>query len=203
MRPATASFRRPLGRHSLLRGLLCVLLWLPFAAVEAGAGLPPAALDAVLRGEAVLLMRHAAAPGIGDPSDFDLKNCGTQRNLSAEGRREAESIGKALRAAGLKSLTVWSSPWCRCQDTARLLGFGAPRLQPTLGSFFQGYTEESVQTAGTEQLLRQAPATPLLLVTHQVNITALTRGAVYPRSGELIAVQRSAPAKVLGSWVVD
>lgn len=74
---------------------------------------------------------------------------------------------------------------------------------PALGSFFQGYSEESVQTAATMTLLAQAADGPLLLVTHQVNITALTQGLIYPRSGELVAVLRKNPRTVLERRVVE
>lgn len=183
----------------LLALLLAVLALSPAAATALSAN----TVQAVLGGEAVLLMRHTTAPGVGDPDRFRLGDCDTQRNLSAEGRAQAQRIGAALRAAGLGALAVWTSPWCRCQDSARLLGLGTPRVVPALGSFFQGYTEESVQTAATINLLAQAPADPLLLVTHQVNITALTQGAVYPRSGELVAVLRKNPRTVLERWLVE
>ena len=34
----------------------------------------------------VLFIRHALAPGIGDPKNFLLSDCDTQRNLNEEGR---------------------------------------------------------------------------------------------------------------------
>ena len=188
---------------AVCRSLLGSLLLLLAQSAAAGKALSESTVQALLGGEAVLLMRHATAPGVGDPDRFKLGDCGSQRNLSTQGRAQAERIGTALRSAGLGTLGVWTSPWCRCQDTARLLGLAAPQVVPALGSFFQGYTEESVQTAATMNLLTQAPAGPLLLVTHQVNITALTQGAVYPRSGELVAVLRKNPRTVLERWVVE
>ncbi len=82
----------------------------------------------------ILLMRHAAAPGIGDPPDFDLADCDTQRNLSEAGREQARGLGERLRAAGLEEIRVFAGPWCRNADTARLLGYGEPEILDALGS---------------------------------------------------------------------
>jgi broad specificity phosphatase PhoE len=64
------------------------------------------------------LLRHAIAPGTGDPPGFTLGDCDTQRNLSAEGRAQAERIGARLRENGIAAARVLSSQWCRCLDTA-------------------------------------------------------------------------------------
>ena len=46
----------------------------------------------------VVLMRHAATvPGVGDPANFKLGACATQRNLSDAGREDARRIGAAFR----------------------------------------------------------------------------------------------------------
>jgi broad specificity phosphatase PhoE len=80
-----------------------------------------AMLGACLGAGHVLLIRHAATdPGIGDPPGFQLGQCGTQRNLSERGRREAQALGVAMQAGGVTVGPVWSSRWCRCLDTARL-----------------------------------------------------------------------------------
>lgn len=154
------------------------------------------ALAAVTRGEAVVLLRHAEAPGTGDPAAFDLSRCNTQRNLSTEGRQQARRIGEQLRSLGLANARVLTSPWCRCRDTAALLGFDTPLHVVALGSFYQGRTDESEQTAATLALLARLQGAAIL-VSHQVNITALTQGAVYPDAGEAIVVDRSQPARVL------
>ena len=72
----------------------------------------------------VLMLRHATAPGFGDPPEFRLGDCSTQRNLDATGRAQATALGERLRAAGLGEARVFSSAWCRCQETARLLNLG-------------------------------------------------------------------------------
>lgn len=162
--------------------LLGVLLCPPALADDA-------ALWAGLRsGEHVALMRHAEAPGVGDPAGFRLGDCGTQRNLSTQGRRQAEQAGALFRRNGVERATVYSSQWCRCLDTARGLDLGPVVPQPALNSFFGNGGSEQAQTEQVRELIRQRPAgSPLVLVTHQVNTTALT--GVYPASGEIVVLR--------------
>ena len=136
-----------------------------------------------------LLMRHTLAPGLGDPADFSLADCGAQRNLNAAGRQQARRIGERLRAAGVKPDRVLTSQWCRCRDTAVLLGLGEVEDQPALNSFFRDASTRAAQTAGALNRLRQLDAAgeKALLVTHQVNITALT--GVFPASGEILVAR--------------
>lgn len=144
--------------------------------------------DGLKSGAHVALMRHADAPGVGDPAGFRLGDCGTQRNLSAAGRRQAERAGALFRKMGVERATVYSSQWCRCLDTASGLGLGTVTPQPALNSFFDDGSTERKQTEEVRQLIRQRPAgQALVLVTHQVNITALT--AVYPASGEIVVLR--------------
>ena len=151
--------------------------------------------DAVLwtslqSGEHFALLRHAIAPGIGDPPDFELGNCRTQRNLSEEGREQAVKIGKLFRENEIQKARVFSSQWCRCLETAKLLGLGPVQALSSLNSFFNNYQYREAQTQElTDWLHEQNLDQPLVLVTHQVNITALSN--VYPNSGELVIIHRS------------
>ena len=148
----------------------------------------------------MLLLRHALAPGGGDPSGFQLRDCSTQRNLDATGREQARSIGEYLRARGVDSARVWSSQWCRCQETAELLNLGKVRPLGAINSFFQTPENAEPQTEALKSWLNAYRSNaPLVLVTHQVNITALT--GVYPRSGEIVVVQRLSGGRfnVMGS----
>jgi phosphohistidine phosphatase SixA len=151
-------------------------------------------------GEAVALIRHALAPGTGDPASFSLTDCATQRNLSAKGREQAQAIGKRFRRNGIQQARVYSSNWCRCLDTARLLALGTVQPFDGLNSFFRDRSAEPERSAATRRLIREHSAhgkPPLVLVTHQVNITALTD--VFPSSGEIIVVQPADSAlRVLG-----
>jgi Histidine phosphatase superfamily (branch 1) len=98
---------------------------------------------------AILLMRHAIAPGTGDPSGFDLGDCATQRSLSDEGRAQARDTGAAIREAGIAVTHVLTSQWCRCRDTARLLNLGPVQDWPSLNSFFEVRSTAAAQTAET------------------------------------------------------
>ena len=155
------------------------------------------AWTALREGRAVLLMRHATAPGTGDPANFQLGDCRTQRNLNQVGREQAQRWGQLLQRQWIKPRLL-SSRWCRAQDTAREMGIAAVQALPALDSFFQTPTTAREQTAALiEQVNAQARGAPMVLVSHQVNITALT--GIYPASGEglILALPLQAPARVL------
>jgi phosphohistidine phosphatase SixA len=144
--------------------------------------------DAARAEGAILLMRHATAPGTGDPPNFVLADCTTQRNLSEAGRAQARETGNAIREAGVEISLVLTSQWCRCRDTARLLDLGPVQDWPSLNSFFEDRSTAERQSAETLAQLASLPqgARPIL-VTHQVNITALT--GIVPGSGEIIVAE--------------
>ena len=136
----------------------------------------------------VAILRHAFAPGTGDPASFKLDDCTTQRNLDARGREQARKIGAAIRAAGATVDGVLTSQWCRCRDTAKLLDLGPVEDLPALNSFFRNRDRAGPQTAVLRQFLLGLPAgDTVVLVTHQVNITALT-GRI-PASGEVFLLE--------------
>jgi len=143
--------------------------------------------EALRQPGAVAIMRHALAPGTGDPADFRVDDCASQRNLDERGRAQARAIGEAFRANGIAVDRVLSSQWCRCLDTAELLGLGAVEELPPLNSFFGGHGSREPQTERTRAFLDALPeGERAVLVTHQVNITALTGG--YPSSGEVFVL---------------
>lgn len=154
---------------------------------------------ALRSGEAFGMIRHALAPGTGDPEAFTLGDCSTQRNLSQEGRDQAAAIGDAFRANGIESAAVYSSAWCRCLDTAELLGLGPVTVFSPLNSFFQRPGRAEQTRATREWLLKRKGKQPLVLVTHQVNISALT--GVYAGSGQVVVARIDAGGvvEVLGS----
>jgi broad specificity phosphatase PhoE len=174
----------PLSRRALLA------LPLALAAPAAGAA-PEAALLA--RPGHLGIMRHAIAPGGGDPPGMRIGDCATQRNLGAQGRAQATRLGEVLRQAGIARARILTSQWCRCRDTAALLGLGEPQDLPALNSFFADRGQGPAQTAVLREWINAAPLDqPTLLVTHQVNITALT--GVFPASGELLVLRRDPAA---------
>ncbi len=138
---------------------------------------------------AIVLFRHATAPGGGDPPGHKLDDCSTQRNLDEEGRVQARRIGESFRAQGIKVEAVLSSQWCRTRDTAQLAFAGLPKDAPAFNSFFSDRSNEAAQTsAARKQLLAWRGTGVLVVMTHQVNITALT--GVSPASGEGIVLHR-------------
>jgi len=131
------------------------------------------------QGGCVMLMRHAqTVAGIGDPPEFRLGDCSTQRNLSPAGRAFSSALGLRFAQERVQLQSVWSSAWCRCVDTARLAfdpHHPAHQVWPALNSFFQGQGDERSQTREVIGRVRQqAPGYNWMLVTHQVNISALT-----------------------------
>jgi len=137
------------------------------------------------------IMRHAIAPGGGDPPGFRLGDCTTQRNLGEDGRAQATLLGQRLRNAGIARASVFTSQWCRTRETARLLALGEPQDLPILNSFFADRAEGPTQTAALRAWIAAAALDqPTLLVTHQVNITALTD--IFPESGELLVLRSDA-----------
>jgi len=160
-------FNRIITRYILLLSSL-------FIAQQATASLENDLQDS----QHVLLMRHADAPGYGDPAGYVIGQCSTQRNLGDYGKKQAIAIGAWLAKQGIQKADVFTSPWCRCLDTANLLNKGPVKIDPSLGSFFDNMSLEKRQTKALEtfiknELAKQSKA-PLILVTHHVNIQAYT-----------------------------
>jgi phosphohistidine phosphatase SixA len=150
------------------------------------------------RGETglVVAMRHAIAPGTGDPANFKLGDCSTQRNLSAQGRTQAQQIGAEFRNRNIKIARVLSSQWCRCLETAKLINLGKVEPLRTLNSFFSDSSQEARQTATIRKLIVDNRNTKgaVILVTHQVNITAITD--IVPQSGEAVILKSDGQGKI-------
>ena len=146
-----------------------------------------ALLNLLRAGGQVIVMRHAATDrSLGDPPGFRLGDCSTQRNLSEEGRAQARRVGAAFASGGVPIGRVLSSQWCRCLETARL-AFGTAEPWPALNSSFRDRTLEADRTREVRALASERPAKGnLVLVTHQVNIGALS--GVYPVEGELVVL---------------
>ena len=149
---------------------------------------------AVLRAGGLVLFRHAIAPGGGDPAGMRLGDCATQRNLDEAGRAQARRIGYAFRQAGVAVGAVLASAWCRTRETAALAFPGQARAEPAFDSFFadRGVAEARTEAA-RDIVLRWPGPGALVVVTHQVNITALTASlgtAIVPASGEGVVLRR-------------
>ena len=152
-------------------------------------------IRALAKGDAVLLMRHALAPGTKEPANFNLAICSSQRNLSAQGRAQAKRTGAWLRAQGIVSAKVYTSAWCRCRDTAQLLGFGVVMQKPVLNAHAKNKSRANAQSAKLRALISGAKGGAVIMVTHKWNIAALT--GITPGSGESIVISTSG-GSVLG-----
>ena len=182
------------------RGLLLALSLLVLGRRAAAAG-DDAAWRELEAGGCAVLLRHArTVAGIGDPPGFRLDDCSTQRNLSATGREQARSIGAGFERRGIAVDEVLSSRWCRCLDTARL-AFPRHRVRPfeTLDSFFaDGSTRQAQTDALRAWLGRQGSTRRVVLVTHQVNIAALTGQSVGMGEALLVRLGAADAGQLLG-----
>ena len=123
----------------------------------------------------VVFLRHALAPGYGDPSEFDVRFCKTQRNLNDVGQDQARSIGIKLKMIGVSFDAIYSSEWCRCIETANLLNLGKVRTFIGLNSFYEDhYDREEILRQLIHKLQGLDKTDRVLMVTHQVVISAIT-----------------------------
>jgi phosphohistidine phosphatase SixA len=150
----------------------------------------------------VLLLRHSLAPGVGDPENFDLRDCSTQRNLSALGRQDAKDVGTWIERRQIKIARVESSRWCRAKETATLLNLGKVRLNRNLDSLFE--EADALNHPQTIKVRKQIvdhrnKTGILILVGHFVNIAAITNVGVDSGEGVLVRADGKGVIKVVGS----
>jgi phosphohistidine phosphatase SixA len=138
-------------------------------------------------GGQVVLIRHAiTTPGVGDPPGFRLEDCGTQRNLTDDGRQDARRVGEAFRARGIPVARVLSSPWCRCLETARL-AFGTAESWAPLSNLYGRAEARAGQVAQLLPVLGERRAGGnLVLVTHGSTIAAAI--GINPAPAEMVVV---------------
>jgi len=139
-------------------------------------------------GGQVVLMRHAVTtPGVGDPDGMVLSDCNTQRNLTDGGHAHARRIGEAFRTRGISVTQVFSSPWCRCLDTARLAFGLTPEATPALSNLFGQVASNRQQIEGLRALVSRKPASGnTVLVSHGSTIQAVT--GISPETGEMVVI---------------
>ena len=149
----------------------------------------------------VLLLRHTLAPGVGDPENFKLNDCSTQRNLSSVGREDAKSVGDWLKRREIKVARVESSRWCRARETAQLLGIGRVRLNPNLDSLFESADPaKAIQTVRVKKKIVdwRNKSGLLVLVGHFVNIGAVAGVGVGSGEGVLVKADSKGKISVVG-----
>lgn len=132
----------------------------------------------------VVFMRHALAPGYGDPANFNILECKTQRNLNETGIEQSKSIGNIFKNNGIKFTKIFSSFWCRCKDTAFFLNIGNFETHKGLNSFFQGHVDREDTLNELNKLIKNLNQSdgPYMMVTHFVVIQSFT-GAALPSGG--------------------
>ncbi len=143
-------------------------------------------LNSLQEGGKLIFIRHAIAPGNGDPENFDLKDCSTQRNLDKKGIRQSEKIGIFFKINKIKIDRVVSSEWCRCKDTAQI-AFGKFETFNALNSFYDERfaANEFKQIEDLKYYIKNWNSNKnLVLVTHFVVISSMLN--ISSSSGEII-----------------
>lgn len=175
-----------LSTHKVVANLCRIFLFAALSAAATAGDVSPQA-----RIGEIYFLRHALAPGSGDPPGMRLDDPASQRNLSEAGRRQARAIGDALRSEGVRAPIVYTSEWARCRETAELLGFGAPRPTLALNSFWERREDEAAILEAFDSLVADLPADgpPVIFVTHYVNIEAVTGRGVGSGKGFWISLK--------------
>ena len=150
-------------------------------------------------GANVIFLRHALAPGTGDPKNFELTDCFSQRNLDTVGRKQAEELGNFFRQNEVKFDEILTSEWCRCKETAVLIRLGQWNTFLGLNSFFEGHANKKKTLSLLDQKLDLIkPGKLILMITHQVVISAVTGSFV--ASGEMVLYNSETGASEHFQW---
>ena len=143
-------------------------------------------------GDKIILIRHAKAPGGGDPKGFKIEDCKTQRNLDEVGINQSKKIGKLFKEKKIKIDQVLSSQWCRCKDTAKY-AFGNFKefsaLNSTYTSPYDQNEKQQIKDLKIYVNKWKGKGGNLVLVTHYVIILAITGETV--RSGEIVITDKN------------
>jgi len=143
-------------------------------------------INKLKKGGKLIFIRHAYAPGGGDPINFDINECNTQRNLNNSGRNQADKIGSLFKDNNISTDKVYSSEWCRCKETA-LIAFNEFETKKFLNSFFSSKfaQNKNSQIKSFKKFIKSWDGKKnLIFVTHYVFISEILDYA--PSSGEII-----------------
>ena len=152
-------------------------------------------------GGKLIFIRHAYAPGSGDPDNFNLNDCSTQRNLSKEGQRQAKYIGEFFRNNKVKIDKVLSSEWCRCKETAKI-AFKNFSTNSFLNSFYSSKfaKNKDKQVKALKEYIKKFKSDKnLVLVTHYVLISEILNYG--PSSGEIVVSNKN--LDIIGSLEIN
>ena len=148
-------------------------------------------IESLKEGDKFIFIRHALAPGNGDPENFDINNCETQRNLSQSGRLQSKKIGNFFKENDIPIKLVISSEWCRCKETA-LIAFKNYETENFLNSFYSAkFTKNrKMQMKKLKNYVKSWNGDKnLVLVTHYVVISEALNYA--PSSGEIVIADKN------------
>ena len=154
-------------------------------------------IQSLQEGGKIIFIRHAYAPGGGDPDNFDINDCTTQRNLNDDGIKQSKLIGEFFVKNNIQIDQVLSSEWCRCKDTAKH-AFQNFKTFDALNSFFSSKfaQNEDRQIKDLKNYIQNWKSKKnLVLVTHYVVISSMLNKAV--GSGEIVIVDKN--YNVIGS----
>ena len=143
-------------------------------------------INELKNGGKLIFIRHAYAPGGGDPNNFDITDCNTQRNLSNSGREQARNIGVFFKDNNIKIENIYSSEWCRCKETADI-AFNKFENKKFLNSFFSAkfIKNKDLQIKNLKKFIKDWDGDKnLIFVTHYVVISELLNYS--SGSGEIV-----------------
>ena len=152
-------------------------------------------------GGKLIFIRHAYAPGSGDPNNFNLNDCSTQRNLNEDGRKQAQYIGEFFIKNKIKIEKVLSSEWCRCKETSKI-AFKDFSTNNFLNSFYSTkfLKNKDKQIDELNNYISNFKSNKnLVLVTHYVLISEVLNYA--PSSGEIVVSDKN--FNIIGSIEID
>ena len=139
----------------------------------------------------LIFIRHAYAPGNGDPSNFNLNDCFTQRNLNGDGRKQAKAIGEFFRKNKIRIDKVLSSEWCRCKETAEI-AFKDFFTKSFLNSFYDpkhAKNKDKQIKALNDYIKKFESDKNLIFITHYVIISEVLNYG--PSSGEIVVSDKN------------
>ena len=158
-------------------------------------------IDELKNGGKLIFIRHAYAPGGGDPNNFDINDCNTQRNLSNSGREQARNIGLFFHVNNISIKNIYSSEWCRCKETASI-AFNQFEKKKFLNSFFSSKfaKNKDIQIKNLKKFIKYWDGDEnLIFITHYVVINELLNYSSI--SGEIVISDKS--YNLIGSIVIN
>jgi phosphohistidine phosphatase SixA len=190
---------------TIRKSWIAIIMGIGLLVCAIGRASPDRLIAQIKSGGHVIMIRHAHAPGIGDPDHFRIGDCATQRNLNDQGRKQARQIGHWLRRQGIDTARIFSSQWCRCLETARGLELGPVTELPALNSFFDRPQDREPNLTALQAFLSQQPTDGklIVLVTHSVTISSITGKGVSSGQGVVLKLQNDGGAKYIGPLTFD